>query len=100
MKTELLRKSENPELAELDKKVYGYLESEGLDDYQGNMSIAILETNDIENFSPFRTIYTSGMGEFMGACLKLENLGFTCINKNSIDPLNGFDSVFVPDANV
>ncbi|MFA0113552.1 hypothetical protein AB4407_07670 [Vibrio sp. 10N.261.46.E11] len=97
MKTESLFTPSKPETQEIDKKVKSYLEAKGLDDFHGNMSIAILETNDIKNFSPFRTIYTDGLGEFMSTCMELEKLGLTCINKNDIDSLKGFDSVFVPD---
>lgn len=97
MKTESLFTPTKPQIQEIDKKVKGHLEAEGLDDFHGNMSIAILETNDIKNFSPFRTIYTDGLGEFMSTCMELEKLGLTCINKNDIDPLKGFDSVFVPN---
>lgn len=98
MKTESLFTPTNLATQELDNKVQNYLEAQGLDDFHGNMSIAILETHDIKNFSPFRTIYTDGLGEFMSTCMQLEKLGLTCINKNDIDPLKGFDSVFVPDS--
>ncbi|CCN48928.1 hypothetical protein MADA3029_1010007 [Vibrio nigripulchritudo MADA3029] len=97
MKTTLVTEPKNPRLAKLDKDIFEYLKKQDLDDFDGNMSIAILETHDLENFSPFRTIETEGLGEFMSTCLHLESLGLTCINKNSIHAIEGYDSVFVPD---
>ena len=99
MQTTLFFVPDTPVAKAIDDKIQQYLSEEELYDF-GNMNIAILSKNDIVNFKPFREIVTDGLGEFMSVSLYLEKIGLTCINKNSIEPLNGYDAVFVPDEEI
>jgi hypothetical protein len=109
MKTTLLTPPTSQTIKQLDVQISNYItkiqteisnsmEKFGYSAHEGHDSVfAILETPYVagEKLKPYRTITVEGMSLLIDTGLKLEELGFTCINKDDIYPTQGFDCIFV-----
>ncbi len=109
VKTKLIFEPKSEQLKQLDEKIVAYvtkIQNEiaqttkelGYSIYDGATSyIALLENEPIENeqITPFRTIAVQGMNGIVETSMTIEELGFTCINKNDPFPTQGYDCLFV-----
>lgn len=109
METTLLFEPTDPTIKTLDLQLTNYIlevqqeitasiEQVGYSHHDGQEStFALLESHPVKGkkLIPYRTITTEGMFGMIDATQQIESLGFTCINKNQINRIQGFDYVFV-----
>lgn len=109
MKTTLLTTPTNQTIKQLDVQISNYItkiqteisdsiEKFGYSTHEGHESVfAILESAYVagEKLKPYRTITVEGMSLLIDTAQTLEELGFTCVNKDDIYPTQGFDCIFV-----